>query len=308
MSIVSFRTVEREGKLEADFTGEFTRVYRVKCDSEYDEEIDVLQHPDCPVLGRPPAFNPYVFTKSVHAKYKARTNWHWFVTATFSTDRPQDQPLDPDPTKQPAEISIKTRLERVERYTDLNGDPILNTAGDLIKKAIDIPRETIHVAAKIGPLQGWIKELEGVVNDSPIRFKGQLYDRGTVKLMSAEIGKTNYGRYPYDECQLEFEYHSEGWFAPVLNMGFYELIDDPKGRRYPNGNICQVKVRCLTDAGEPETELCFLDINGRRPRTFATNAAGKAVEVIKRVLTLSDLVLIPVKDLRYYDFKKLPIN
>lgn len=309
MAVTDFIMWERGGSISEGFSRNYTRQFKALCNSPDDTETEIFQHPDCPVLGQPPRWDPQVFCVGLSAKWVRGTQWNWMVDAEFSSERSEDEAPNENPLLIPAKVSITSKLERVERYLDLDGRPITNTAGDLIKYPIDIPREVIRIQKNIGPFQAWIKDIEGVINASPVRCKGQPYDRGTLKVVSVNIGETNYARgYAWDECQIELEHRGEGWDAPVLNMGFYEWVDDPRGYLDKNGKIAQVKVRCLNDLGEPETDQCFLDALGRRPREpgFLPISNIPAM-VIKKILDPEDIVQIPVKGIRYFEFSRLRV-
>lgn len=312
---------ERSGDFDDNWRRTYKRTRVFECDSPNDLEPDIYSHPLCPVPGisRADWDNLAVCTK-VNATYRKDSRYLWDLTSDWSTVRETPYVPGQNPLLDPADVTVDSEISMEERYIDLDNQPCINAAGDLVQVKIPIPRTTIKVKKNVALVNGWLSGVSGVVNDSVVRFKGVPYARGTLMLWHVHLGGVEVKNdIEHFVCDLTIKHKEEGWSTPYLNTGFNELrlhpqnlgptplILDPK-----TGQPAMTKQRCLDgpdgESGDPVTQPVFLDASGRRPRsTIIVN--GKAVTLIKDPLEASDIVIINRRFLKWYDFNnKLPIR
>ena len=313
MSIIKFfpKHGGRRGSFDDQWKREYTRDYIAISDSAFDQEPEIWQHPLCPVPGETVAdWDPLAKCISVEPVWRPKTKYHWDVPVKFSsvqfTQTKSQNPLD-----DPAEIEVDTELVVEERYQDRNGKPTCNTAGDLVKVMVDIPRTTIIVTKNVALKNAWITKIAGIVNSNSIRINGIPYEPETLKVTKARLGKIEYRNdVAFFIARVEIRHKEEGWASVSLNQGFYELIPDPYGRVVDEAGLpALVRWRCLTGGieGEPETSPVFLDENGRRPEMVVyENGIPKCRP--KTILDPEDIVLNKYDMLKLYDFNLLPLR
>lgn len=312
--IVAFYELDasRGGSFDEEFVREYDRHYIAVSDSRLDAEPEIWAHPKCPVpRSTTGSWDNLARCVAVDAKFRKGTRYRWDVTAKFSSA--QNAPAKTEnPLDEPAKIEFNSELITVERYTDRQGRPIVNRAGSLIKTKIEIPQVVISIQKNIAVFNSWITDINGIINNSPVRIRGKLFPTGNLKVTKVQIGDIEYKNdIPYMVAKLEMRVDNDGWIVPVLNQGYYELIEDQKKTK--NGSRVMIPVRCRTGVygpngcdGEPEAEPVFLDDKGQRPSEyFLENNVRKKRP--KTILDPSDIVLLKFDVHTLYDFKRLPL-
>lgn len=314
MAIIRFFEVtgSRSGSINDSFEREYDRKYIAESNSIHDDEPEIYAHRDCPRLWKPAPFDNLSKCDKLQAKLRPKTGngrWRWDVTAHFSSIQFSDQKRD-DPTEDPAETEIDTELCSEESYFDADGKPFLNTAGDLIKTTIEIPRAEIQVQKNIPLGLSWLIEIEGCVNNSPVRIHGVLWDTGTLKVTKVKIGKVEWrNKIPFMVCRVTIRHRREGWETTALNVGYYELRADPTGKiKDKSGRPAIVRWRCLTGGieGEPESQPVFLNKEGRRPQMHVFENGIPKLRP-KCPLDPKDIIVLKQQKLRLVDFKQFPL-
>lgn len=315
MAIIGFYEVtgSRSGSINSSWEREYSRRYLAVSNSVDDHEAEVFQHPACPVLNKAPPWDNLSQCNKLEAKLRPKSGngkWRWEVSAGFSSVQ-LEAPKSDNPLDDPAKIEISTELVSEEGYLDVDGNPMMNTAGTLIKSPVEIPRSDIQISKNISIYSGWLKNIAGIVNNSPVRIKGILWETGTLKVVSVHIGDTEYrNKTAFMVAKVTMRHKAEGWETTTLNMGYYELRPDPTGRIIDkSGQVGLVRHRCLTmgTEGEPENQPVFLDKNGKRP-TVVIVENGIRKEIPKCPLEPKDIVVLRFKRFRPFDFKRLPLG
>ncbi len=297
---------ERDGGYTEDLSRKYNRKGVAYCNSANDAEPEIWAHPQCPKLGDKAEWDNFARVIDVKCTWRPGTRWRWDVVVTYSSVQNTPTVAKENPLDEAAAVSIDTDLVTEERVTDLDGKPILNTAGDLIKTKIDIPRISIRTKKNVSLVNTWLPSIEGVVNSNAVRIKGILWPAETLKVTKATLSedkeKNDVG---YMECGLEIRHKTEGWETVTINQGFYELVQEN-----PNVPLAQTRLirkRCVTETGEPEANECFLNAAGQRPRVTYLDRGIRKTKY-KSPLEPSDIVLIRIKQFRLFDFNKLPIK
>ena len=313
MAVIAFYEPRgsRSGEINSDWERGYDRTYIAVTNSADDHEPEIWQHPDCPVLNRAPKWDNLSKCDKLSAKLKkSRPGRYWWeVTAHFSSVQ-FGEAAEENPLNDPAEVEIESDLVTEERYFDRKGNPTTNTAGDLIKVQVEIPRNEIQVTKNISVYSAWIKQIEGMVNSAPVRIKGILWETGTLKVSKVHIGKDQFrNKIGFMVCKVSIKHKAEGWDSTALNVGYYELRPDPTGTaKDKKGNPALIRWRCLTAGlyGEPESQPVFLDAKGRRP-TMKVTQNGIEKEMPKYPLDPKDIIVLKFGMIEEIDFRKLPL-
>lgn len=310
MSVIAFYELDQAGKgmkIDDQAQRTYSRIYNATCSSRSDSEVDVQLHPKCPKAGVTIlTADGLARCTGVSIDYRPKTRWKYTVKADFSTS--QDEPPKRDnPLEDDAEIEVASETVMVEKVTDPDGNPYTNTAGDLITVKTPTLQVKIQIQKNISIFSGWITKIRGVYNDRPIRIKGELWPAQTLTVTRIKIGKTLYrNKIAYMVADIELAYDEDGWVKPVLNTGFNELLPDPSGKKTKNGKPILLPQRCKNEMGEYVQQPVFLDAKGRRPtEKYEENGIIKLRP--KPVLDPRDIVVLNLKQMRPFDFSKLPL-
>jgi hypothetical protein len=189
-------------------------------------------------------------------------------------------PEDKNPLERPADVDYSEDTRIRVTTQDGEGDPILNTAGDLLDDPpieIDDPDLIISIAKNVPvKLPRWLRTYRRSVNADAVTIEGETYAPMTLRLKLKSLSKKQTEN-DVDFRALAFELHfrEDGWQAEILNRGYYELV--PAGRT-PNstgsgdfqGQRLRTKLkfdRVRIKVGWPPeypAEPVPLDINGRK--------------------------------------------
>lgn len=197
-------------------------------------------------MARDPRFVPFLpyrphpkyakaLVKECYPRRSERGANVWLVEVTYSTDVDVTQ----NPLGMPAEISLDTELRDVPAIFDVDGNPVINTAGDLltdppaVRKIVD---RTISITKNIPiALPAWIQTHPGSVNRANVVIRGMTWPAGTLFFAKNSIGpeqnvpgatdtiSTLRGS-PYCTTSLELWYRADGWVEFYPNRGFFQLV------------------------------------------------------------------------------------
>lgn len=319
--IVAFKLVGQSGSFNDEWRREYTELFEVHADSQLDKPPEIWSHPRCPVPGRTRAeFDNLAICTQADPVYRKRTRYIWDLTVKYSTVRTTPYVPGENPLDDPADVVVDSEISLEDRYSDLDGLPNTNEAGDLVPVKLPVCRVKFQIRKNVDIVNGWLSKVSGVVNDTPVRLKGESYPRGTLQVWSVRLGNVEFkNNYEFFVCDLVIKHKEEGWLTSYLNAGYNELVLHPQNRGqepkllYPGTNKpVMVKQRCLDGpdgmSGDPVTSPVMLDENGSRPRV-KTTLDGKELILIKNPLELSDIQMLKRRYVTYLDFNQyLPIR
>lgn len=306
--ITSFDLVKKGGNYDEEFNRTYYREYQAISDSENDEEPEVYTHPLCPVVRTRTRFDNHATWTTVNAVLRPKSRYIWDVRCEASTKRTAVPPTE-NPLAQAADVRSTSKIVYEDGYIDFDGKPCVNAAGDLVVVKVPKLRIQFKVTKNVGLVNGWLSNLEAVVNSNTVRMKGVLYPRGTLCVTECTLGTDDIKNdVPFMVAELTIDHKAEGWEVQYLNVGLHELADHPDGIINPKTNkVLKVKARCVDEQGEPEPNVVFLDKFGVRPRvSLAVN--GVDTSFLKKPLEVKDIVVINRRFVNYIDFNKLPIR
>lgn len=217
----------------------------------------------------------------------------WLVEVTFSTD----VDVTSNPIGMPAVVTRETQLREIPAVFDVDGNPLLNTAGDLMTDPPAVRKQVDQVfkIQKNLPLNlpDWTDTHPGCVNSDSIRLRGRTYQPGTMFFAALSIGaemnvpgstdtiSTLRGT-PYTTADLELWWRADGWIEYYPNRGFFQLIPKgnlkfPKNAEIPGGRLAMKQLKGAFNKLPPyqrarctvgplqdlPSEPVFLDANGQ---------------------------------------------
>lgn len=316
MAIIYFKEIDdKSGSFDDEFVRDYSRHYLCECDSILDQEPEIYQHSFCPQPRKTRlAADQLAVCIAVEAKMRRKTRYRWDVTAKFSSKQVTQQRAE-DPLDDPAKITLTSELIQKEKFTDENGNPFMNAAGEPVKVIVEIPQNIISVSKNIALYNGWISDINGIINSAPVRIRGKVYPARTLKVTQVQVGDIEYRNdVAFMVAQLQMREEPDGWVVPYLHQGYYELVEHPKEKK--NGKPLMKRVRCRTGTyaddgtgcdGEPEAEKCFLLEDGTRPREEFTDSYGNKRFRPKFILDPEEIIVVNYKAYRLYDFRRLPL-
>jgi hypothetical protein len=218
--------------------------YKAFCSSAFDSDKAILTgahsvNPPAPIVpfDPDPVFGARLCVESFPKRISGSS---WFdVQVTYSTD----VPFDENPLSTPPEVTIDFQGREIISLFDVNGNPKVNTAGDLLgdpaptKETYDL---IFNVSKNFAIDQyTWLLQYCDSVSGDDVRLKGLTLPAGTLRFAPRGVGKdenvTAFGagikNVPFVNVNFALVYRAIGWTNIVPNRGFNQLL--PVGKPQP---------------------------------------------------------------------------
>jgi hypothetical protein len=222
----------------------------------------------------------------------------WEITVPYSTDR--EERVEKNPLARPAKITIGSAERTRIALVDAAGQPILNTAGDLIDDP-PVEEEVADLVFNVEKnvpirLPNWLLKYRNAINTDWVRVRGIPCPPESLKLKGLSIGEEDQeDNTPF--CVLSFQLHhrEEGWTHLIPNRGFYERV--PQDIRFNTAGIGTVtkwkrQEILVGDPPDKPSEPQMLDREGR----------------LIKLPTVDNIVILQKKVGRYLPFSVLPLK
>lgn len=265
MAYVNEGLLSGSGSNNDRYERNYTRVYRVRQDNLTDDEHTLLlfmasdgflvnsAHPS------DPGSKIVEVSCSVVSSYSngGQRGLLWDVTVNYGPWNPLEHSPDGDPTHQPLRFEIEQITVEVPLLVDVDGNPILNSAGDpfdppLTEERTDLILTVYRNEENIDIYTLLSNSGKGEVNDA--EWNG--FEEKTVKVLPIKIPQQQWsqeGQKNYWAMAYQFHIKFEGWTRRVVNQGFNEL--------YTSGSV--TKSRPIVDAyGAKASDPVLLDEDG----------------------------------------------
>jgi hypothetical protein len=171
----------------------------------------------------------------------------------------------------PPAISIEGQVFRQVIDLDINGNPLVNTAGDPYDPGIEIDQERaiIKIEQNLQTFPGFALAYANYLNLNPIWGLAAKTVKQAVPLITRDYHPAC-GR--YYKLAVNFDYDPNGWQSKPLNQGFRQLVSG-------------VQRQILDAAGLPISSPLPLDANGKvlTPPVNPSNIIINAYDVYKTV-------------------------
>jgi len=197
--------------------------------------------------------------QSISATQNDQDRHSVFITAEYAT-LAGARPEEPPPQSilyNPAVISWQTQQYTAEIQRDVNGNAVLNSAGDPFYPPVQIQKSRLvaQVRKALSMVPAWLLEYRDAVNNAPFTLDGLQIKKGAARILDISISEWRHeGELSYREVSITIAVNDEAdsWQPKVLDQGFFEKIQ-------VNGNTVRRRIRV---AGEPVCSPVLLDGQG----------------------------------------------
>jgi hypothetical protein len=188
---------------------------------------EVLRHRDVPKPFDPhpefpPAFVDTVFIEQVNPRL-------YRLDVPYTTVRrpgEKREALD-NPLNRKAEIEVETTTLREIIETDLEGNPLVNTAGDLLVGVEeDETLWDIAIVKNVRPtLPAWFEDYGNALNRDSVRIKGVTARKMQLKISGVKIPDSQAENgIEFIRLSIRMLYRKKGWERRFLNFGLREKV------------------------------------------------------------------------------------
>jgi hypothetical protein len=147
----------------------------------------------------------------------------WTIEATYSSKPIKENQAEENPLNRPAQIEIETASYRRAIWQDINGDAVLNSAGDYFDPPveIDVGYWTFRVKKNVADIPTYLLDYENAVNNAAFTIRGLSIGQYEAKLSNIRVGDLKIeGDYQYFEFSYTMERRREKWIPlKVLDQG-----------------------------------------------------------------------------------------
>ncbi len=259
------------------FTPEDTsnRCFRVRTTNKTDGPAVIAASGLLPLPGASHPNLPHIARKC-KPKRIDKSPYHWMWEVEYS-DAPIKEPQDPNPLNRPAVITGSARQYSKGILIDRDGNPIVNSAGDLYDPIeIDDARWTVKVKKNL-PYNSLPSIPNNVINQDPFTITqlGVTCDQETLKVSEQEIDdmKTElvviagvFSAITYRSYGFSLAYREEGWSYKTPDRGLRAKYPPPSGSlvssRIPNSNLYHIRILDANNASVRAQKPNFLDGTG----------------------------------------------
>jgi len=261
-----------------------SRTWLVKTDDKTDREDVVSTATGLPAYAAVHPADATCYATSISYNQLSETPTAWTVTVGYTSERE----LNADPEDDEVLVSWSSEIYQEPIFQDINGDALLNSAGDYFIDPSPT-RENAHLIAKIkanvAAVPTWTLDYQNAVNNGSITIGGLIIAAGQAKMQRLEIGpRQKRGIYPFHELSFEIHLRLEGWRFQPLDAGFRYLV---------GGLPVQIKIDSAGDVSssgdEPTTPI---PLNGSGD-ILSAPAPGTAVFGNFQVYNEFDFTLLP---------------
>jgi len=227
----------RQGSSEGLAKTTSSRSWRVVTNNRYDDDVFVIRYGLSSNL-LPQLYSPHpswraLTARKVTASNQADSPHHFLVTVEYSSapldKEDKDKEDNPDPTTRPAVIKWNTVLYREAVEKDVDGDAILNSAGDYFDPPIERDRSnwTCVVRKNLANPPTWLLDY----NNCPINSSSFVVDGVQVQQRKARLSMIDIGEKQVENdvnfrtVTITLEFKKEGWQASILDQGLKEVED-----------------------------------------------------------------------------------
>ena len=225
----------RQGSSEGLAKTTSSRSWRVVTNNRYDDDVFVIRYGLSSNL-LPQLYSPHpswqaLTARKVTASNQADSPHHYIVTVEYSSapldKEDKDKEDNPDPTTRPAVIKWNTVLYREAVEKDVDGDAILNSAGDYFDPPIERDRSnwTCNVRKNLANPPTWLLDY----NNCPINSSSFTVDGVSVQARKARLSMIDIGEKQIENdvnfrtVTITLEFKKEGWQASILDQGLKEV-------------------------------------------------------------------------------------
>lgn len=266
----------RSGEDNAQFQRKRRRVYRVLCDTKYQDETAVIGASGVPALKTPffdplsGVYDPGCICVSRRAEQDQKNPKHWYVTCEFDTiTREEDQHDDPE--RKRIIVTYPTRTTQKAFAKDKDGTTIVMTNG--------LPHNP-PLEREIGWWNINITYYKKYANFTPSAMHGKLFyvNSGTWKgyaartLLIRDVSASEQfeKNFRFFEVNVTLEYNADTWDEPLLNIGTHKKVVGQQPQPIKVNDVAVKEPQLLDANGVPTTTPNFSTFKIRKEVDFST--------------------------------------
>ncbi|TWT63198.1 hypothetical protein [Rubinisphaera italica] len=308
MSVIAWHELPAD-EFNEDRSGvkELRRRFRAITDSAWDTAETVKEYPLFPRRWEALLEDPTMRCVSRRATQKPKAGEEWDCEAFYTNDLfdQKENPLDRPPSIDWSSVEYQVAVPK-----DLDGKPFTTVTGEPLSEVlVEMPGLIADIEVPVAEKPKWFRQYSGgVVNSGAVRFDGETFEKGELRIKSAGCS-----RYQYDQgirfrtLRMQLQSRPGGWQKRILNRGFYELIkrtvqvevDDGNGGTQLEDQIKHEFQQIKVD-GVPSVEPQLLDADGR----FLQLVKDGQLDPEK----FADVVILDFRVREALDFSVLPLK
>jgi hypothetical protein len=204
----------------------YTRTFILKTSLQSEGPGAVGSHASLPVIGNthPDDANAYCSSIRVENTWPWRG---WTVTCSYTNQRI----LHPtDPEQDEILISFQSEIYQEVILTDINGEAIVNSAGDFFVDAPtrDAARLIASIKVNLTSVPSWILNYQNAINDASITIGGLTVGQYKAKMQNIQVSERKYrGSTAYYELSFDVHINKDGWIYRPVDNGLRYLATIP---------------------------------------------------------------------------------
>lgn len=166
---------------------------------------------------------------------------HYVLTAHYSSEPVgQSQNQEPNPLDKPVSIKWKTNKYNKAIYKDIDGNAILNSAGEYFDPPPEIEyfRWTCNVTKNVADVPSYIIDVGegGPINESEFTIQGLSVPEQVARITDMDISEVQYAQVNDEVIQYftfayAMEFRKEDWKLRLLDQGTRQLDPDDDTKR-----------------------------------------------------------------------------
>jgi hypothetical protein len=286
MAVVGNAEEQWQGRTSSFDGGIWTRsrTWLIKTDDKTDREDIVSTATGLPAYAAAHPADATCYATSINYNQLSETPTAWTATVGYTSERE----LNEDPEDDEVLVSWSSEIYQEPIFQDINGDALLNSAGDYFIDPSPT-RENAHLIAKIranvASVPTWVLSYQNAVNNGTITIGGLIIAAGLAKMQRLDIGeRQKRDSFPFHQVSFEVHLRLEGWRFQPLDAGFRYLV---------GGLPVQIKIdsdgEVSSSGDEPTTPL---PLNGSGD-ILSAPAPGTAVFRDFQVYNELDFTVLP---------------
>lgn len=240
----------------------YTRTFILKTSSQSDGPGAVGSHGSLPVIGNTHPEDGNAYCSSI----RVDNTWPWkgwTVTCTYTNNRV----LHPtDPEQDEILISFQSEIYQEVVTVDINGDAVLNSAGDFFVEAPmrDAARLIATVQVNLTSVPAWILSYQNAINNSAITIGGLAVGQYKAKMQNIRVSERKYrGSTAYYELTFDVHLNKDTWIYRPVDNGLRYLATIPNESTSDSDDTI-VALKNIVNPGDQQevTTPVLLDGNG----------------------------------------------
>lgn len=230
MAVVSFKEIADGAGAQSSGpdNSSITRVFRVTCDSKYDNALSI--QPSMPIDYNTTltGFPNFVCQSVNYDREHIGPNFSTHILSyEFRTSVIDQEKLDrqqfPNPLDRRARVTVNSARYSKLINKDINGKAFMTSAGETYPaQEVDDDRWVIAVSKNYVTVPSFVYEYQKKINDAPVTVKGRLLEEKTVKFGETRVSELiKENGVEHYKVEFSLDYKRDGWGLSLLDAGMF---------------------------------------------------------------------------------------